>query len=42
MILWENVAYLTDDDRGQQAFQTLTKGIGTEPSRFSLGFYKVL
>ena len=32
MILWENVAYLADDDRRQQAFQTLKKRIGTEPT----------
>lgn len=31
MILWENVAHLADDDRRQQAFQTLKKRIGTEP-----------
>ena len=24
-ILWENVAYLADDDRRREAFQTLTK-----------------
>src|SRR5262249_46481260 len=33
MILWENVAYLADDDRRQQAFETLKKWIGTEPAR---------
>src|SRR5260370_23829187 len=33
MILWENVAYLADDDRRQQAFQTLKKRIGTEPTK---------
>jgi endonuclease III len=33
MILWENVAYLADDDRRQQAFQTLKKSIGTEPTQ---------
>jgi endonuclease-3 len=33
MILWENVAYLADDDRRQQAFQTLSKRIGTEPTQ---------
>jgi endonuclease-3 len=32
MILWENVAYLADDDRRQRAFQTLKKRIGTEPT----------
>jgi endonuclease III len=31
MILWENVAYLADDDRRQQAFQTLKKRVGTQP-----------
>jgi endonuclease III len=33
MILWENVAYLADDDRRREAFQTLKKKIGTEPGR---------
>jgi endonuclease-3 len=33
MILWENVAYLADDDRRQRAFQTLKQSIGTEPTR---------
>jgi endonuclease III len=33
MILWENVAYLADDARRQQAFQTLKKGIGTRPAQ---------
>jgi endonuclease III len=33
MILWENVAYLADDDRRREAFQKLKKRIGTEPSR---------
>jgi endonuclease-3 len=33
MILWENVAYLADDDRRQQAFQRLKKRIGTEPTQ---------
>jgi endonuclease III len=33
MILWENVAYLADDDRRKQAFQTLKKRIGTEPTQ---------
>src|SRR5262245_9733705 len=32
MILWENVAYLADDDRRHQAFRTLKKRIGTAPS----------
>jgi endonuclease-3 len=31
MILWENVAYLADDERRQEAFQTLKKRIGTDP-----------
>jgi len=33
MILWENVAYLADDDRRGKAFETLKKRIGTEPQR---------
>jgi endonuclease III len=33
VVLWENVAYLADDDRRREAFQTLRKRIGTEPGR---------
>ncbi len=33
MILWENVAYLADDDRRQEAFQALKKRVGTEPAQ---------
>jgi endonuclease-3 len=33
MILWENVAYLADDDRRREAFQTLKKRVGTEPGQ---------
>ena len=33
IILWENVAYLADDDRRQLAFQTLKKRIGTDPEK---------
>ena len=33
MILWENVAYLADDERRRRAFQTLKKRIGTDPAR---------
>jgi endonuclease III len=33
MILWENIAYLADDDRRLKAFQTLKKRIGTEPTQ---------
>jgi endonuclease-3 len=33
MILWENVAYLADDERRRQAFQTLKRRVGTEPER---------
>jgi endonuclease-3 len=33
MILWENVAYLADDDRRRQAFQTLKKRVGTDPEQ---------
>jgi endonuclease III len=32
-ILWENVAYLADDDRRRKAFQTLKKRVGTEPAQ---------
>jgi endonuclease III len=32
MILWENVAYLADDARRQQAFQALKKRVGIEPT----------
>ena len=42
MILWENVAYLADDDRRQQAFQTLKMQIGTEPRRISAATEKAL
>ena len=33
MVLWENVAYLADDDRRREAFQLLKKRIGTEPGQ---------
>jgi endonuclease III len=33
MILWENVAYLADDERRQQAFHTLKKRVGTGPAQ---------
>jgi endonuclease-3 len=33
LILWENVAYLADDDRRQQALLTLKKRVGTEPTK---------
>jgi endonuclease-3 len=33
MILWENVAYLVDDERRQKAFDHLKKRIGTEPGQ---------
>ena len=33
MILWENVAYLADDERRREAFQTLKKLIGTKPEQ---------
>jgi endonuclease-3 len=33
MILWENVAYLADDDRRREAFQTLKKRVGTQPEQ---------
>jgi endonuclease III len=31
MILWENVAYLADDEQREQAFKVLKSGTGTEP-----------
>jgi endonuclease III len=31
MILWENVAYLADDDRREKAFKALKKHVGTKP-----------
>jgi endonuclease III len=33
MILWENVAYLADDDRRREAFQMLKKRAGTKPEQ---------
>ena len=33
MILWENVAYLADDDRRRQAFQVLEEQVGTKPGQ---------
>jgi endonuclease-3 len=33
MILWENVAYLANDNRRQQAFQALKKRVGTKPEQ---------
>jgi endonuclease-3 len=33
LVLWENVAYLADDNRRREAFQTLKKQIGTQPGR---------
>jgi endonuclease III len=33
LILWENVAYLANDERRQQAFDTLRKRIGIQPAR---------
>jgi endonuclease III len=33
MVLWENVAYLADDERRLEAFQTLKKRIGTAPAQ---------
>jgi endonuclease III len=33
MVLWENVAYLADDNRRREAFQALKKRIGTEPGQ---------
>ena len=36
MILWENVAYLADDERRRETFQILKKRIGTAPGRILL------
>jgi endonuclease III len=33
MILWENVAYLANDEERTKAFQILKKRIGTDPAR---------
>ena len=33
MILWENVAYLANDERRNQAFEILKNRIGTEPTQ---------
>lgn len=33
MLLWENVAYLADDERRQQAFDILKKRVGTAPEK---------
>jgi endonuclease III len=33
MILWENVAYLADDVRRQEAFQVLKRQVGTRPEQ---------
>jgi endonuclease III len=33
MILWENVAYLADDDRRAKAWQVLKKRVGIEPEQ---------
>jgi endonuclease-3 len=33
MIQWENVAYLADDERRQQAFDTLKKQVGMRPEQ---------
>jgi endonuclease III len=31
LVLWENVAYLVDDERREQAFRMLKQEVGTEP-----------
>lgn len=33
LVLWENVAYLADDERRTRAFRTLKERVGTEPVR---------
>ena len=42
MILWENVAYLADDDRRRGAFQALKKWVGTEPAQILAASDKAL
>jgi endonuclease III len=42
MILWENVAYLANDGRRQQAFQTLQERIGTGPTQILSASNKLL
>jgi endonuclease III len=42
MILWENVAYLADDERRRRAFQTLKKDVGIEPDQILDADDKVL
>src|SRR5262245_66216357 len=32
MVLWENVAYLVDDDRRERAFRALLEQVGGEPA----------
>src|SRR5262245_11525330 len=33
LVLWENVAYLADDEKRAAAFRTLKKEVGTRPER---------
>ena len=33
LVLWENVAYLADDERREEAFRALKKRVGTRPER---------
>ena len=33
LVLWENVAYLADDERREEAFRTLKKRVGTRPEQ---------
>ena len=36
LVIWENIAYLANDERRAEAFTSLKRNIGTRPSRFSL------
>lgn len=42
LILWENVAYLADDDRRLEAFRTLKKRVGTKPEAIQSAADEVL
>ena len=42
MILWENVAYLLDDERRAKAFDTLQKKVGTTPEPIAAAPRQVL
>src|SRR5262245_34046840 len=42
MVLWENVAYLVDDDRRERAFRALLEEVGAEPDAILAAPYEVL